>query len=239
MLFVYYKDVQLHVLILCTPPPPTPPYVTCCRVMLCAPTHFEHGTPIMLSLLSVCVRKFSYFSFFVGGSSYDFVKVFYFIPSPFPSSSRNYVQGMLPTLPLFPKTTCFLKKSQFMHPHTEIYTHPPASLPPSAIHTVHIQKPSHPLIQKTHTPTNPSQFLQISNWADSPAKSSSDTSAALRSGPLFLRTHTISATFSPQHMKRTKTRRDNLTSEASRLSTCDPERLVELQTQKSKHIPAA
>lgn len=37
-------------------------------------------------------------------------------------------------------------------------------------------------------------------------------------------------------MKRAKKREDNLTSEASRLSTCDPEQLVELQTQKSKHI---
>lgn len=66
MLFlcVYYKNVQLHVLILCTPPP----YVMCCCVMLRAPTHLKHGTPIMSLLLvvvDVC-QEVSVFSIFPG-----------------------------------------------------------------------------------------------------------------------------------------------------------------------------
>lgn len=44
MLFIYCKDFQLHV-----PPPPPPPYVMC--LMLRAPTHLKHGTPISLWLL--------------------------------------------------------------------------------------------------------------------------------------------------------------------------------------------
>lgn len=114
--------------------PPHPPYVTCCCVMLCAPTHFEHGTPIMLSLLSVCVRKFSYFSFF-GGSSYDFVKVFYFIPFPFPSSiaPETMFRECCPPSHFSQKPHAFLKISSCTHTQKSTPTHLPHSRPQPSI----------------------------------------------------------------------------------------------------------
>lgn len=136
----------------CAPPPP---YVMCCCVMLRASTHLKHGTPIMLLLLSsVCVRKFQLF----WGSSFDsfiFCEVFNFI---FLLSFHPALLWKLCLGECCPPSSNFSQKPHALYPHhAHTHTHapqrsvgPPASYPPSAIHTVHIQKPSRSLIQTPH-----------------------------------------------------------------------------------------
>lgn len=175
---------------------------SCCCYRQCASGSFSYfGEAVLIHLFFV---RFLILFFVVISSSIALETMF---------------RGMLPTLlQLFPKTTCFIPTS-CTHTHAlQRSVGPPASYPPSAIHTVHIQKPSptHPLIP-------PSFFRFPLGWLN-PA-------IAARIHPqqrmVSLKTCTITTTLSPplsllpaglQHMKRTKKCEDNLIQEASRLS---------------------
>ena len=145
MLFVYYCPIACpHVV-------HPPPYVTYCWVMLCAPSHLKHGTPIsLLSLLSlVCVRKFSCFFW------REAVMIYIFCDHFHPASLQKLCVGNAAHPPTIPKrkTTCFHANT---HTHTHRNINPIMCLIPAL---------SHPYSEthsfETHTPTNPSQFLQI------------------------------------------------------------------------------
>lgn len=157
MLFlcVYYKNVQLHVLILCTSP-------TLCDVLLChvtcshPPKAWDSHHVVVVGCCRRVSGSFSCFDFFQG-SSYDFVRfIFYlhfFVTIPSSIASETMFRECYPPSRLFPKTTCFTFTpcTHTCKETKEMYTNPPTSYPPSAIHTVHIQKPSHSLIQIPHT----------------------------------------------------------------------------------------
>lgn len=153
--------------------------------------------------------------------------------------SRKICLGNAAHPPTFP--TNHMLYNQFMHtPHTHRNPNPPTCLTPALGHPYRTysetqppthSKPTHPLIP-------PSFFRFQLGWFNHHKRLGYIHSTRERSVAVpFWRTYTILS--SPQHMKRTRVREDNLTSEASRLSTCDPEQLVELQTQKPKHIPPA
>lgn len=107
---------------------------------------------------------------------------------------------------------------------------------PSILHifrnpTTHSFNPTHPLMLPVSSD---------SNWAGSDFKSSLASTSALEiywavyPEVIRVRTYEIVTTFS---RRQTFRRTQYLTWEASTLITSDPEQLVELQTQKSKHVP--
>lgn len=146
--------------------PPTPMWCVAVSCYVLPPT-LSMGLPscrCCWSLLSVCVRKLSYFSFL--GKQLWFYEVFIFILFFVTISIQHRFRNCLGNAAHPPYFSQELHALYSLHGHThshrqtEMYTHPPVSYPLSVIHTPYIQKPSHPLI-RAHTPTNPSQFLQI------------------------------------------------------------------------------
>lgn len=130
-------------------PPPHPMWCVAVSCYVPPPT-WSMGLPSCCCCYRQCASgSFSYFGeavlihlFFV-----RFLILFFVVISS-SIALETMFRGMLPTLlQLFPKTTCFIPTSCT---HTRRSVGPPASYPPSAIHTVHIQKPSRSLIQTPH-----------------------------------------------------------------------------------------
>lgn len=145
-----------------------PPYVICCCVMLCAPTHLKHGTPIMLLLLMlllvVCVRKLFQFCGEAVMILWGFYFLLYFISLlPFPPSIalETLFRECRPPYHFSQKTTCFIitscthtcKHTQKSTPTHLLHSHPQPSMP------YIFRNPANSSF-RTHTPTNPSQFPQ-------------------------------------------------------------------------------
>lgn len=144
------------------PPPPT----------LCDVSHVTCSHPPQAwdsHLVVVVVVGVSGSSVVLGGSRYDFVS-FYLIFFCFHLSLLQRIcSGNAAHAPTFPKrNTCFIS-STHTHAHTHRHPYPPMCLIPTISHPHCTHSETQPVIQ-THTPTNPSQFLQIPTGQPLPPK---------------------------------------------------------------------
>lgn len=195
-LYVYYKNVQLHVLILCTPLP------TLCDVLLCHVTcphppkaWDSHHVVVVVGCCRCVSGSFSCFSFsgkqFMISSGLYFYFIF-FVTIPSGIASETVFRECYPPSQLFPKPHAL----HSLHGHTHaknpkkcIPTRPPHTRPQPSILYIFRNPTSHS--SKSHTPTNPSQFLQIPTGLTEPSKA-----ARIHPHIVCSRTHTVSATLS-------------------------------------------
>lgn len=158
--FVYCKDVQLHVLILCTPHPMWG-YVLLllCHVMCSHPPKAWDSHHVVVVVVGVCQEVISVFGKAV---MILWVLFIYLFSLPFPSSIalEFMFREYHPPSHFSQKTTCFIINScTHTHTHTEIYTtHLPHSHPQPPI--LYIFRNPATSSFRTHRPTNPSQLLQ-------------------------------------------------------------------------------
>lgn len=151
--FVCRKDIQLHVLILCTPNP------LWCAVLL-APTHSKHGIPIMLLLLVCCQKVMCYFgeSVMILEDFIVFSVLFWVFLLPFPSSIalETLFRECRPPSHFPPQNPHALS----VHAHRRTKKSTPSHLPHSQLQPFIPQIFRNPATSSEPTPTNPSQFRQ-------------------------------------------------------------------------------
>lgn len=157
---VYYKDVKLHVFILCTPQPP----VMCrCHVMCSHPPKawVSHHVVGYRVCQEVCVVS-------VGLGKQVWFKVFIWVYFCCHHSTQHRSETMF--LGNAAQPPSFSPNPHALHSyHTHIRranTHPVASFPPLLIHVVHIQKPSHSHRKPTH-PLIPPSFFRSTGLSES------------------------------------------------------------------------
>ena len=151
--FVCRKDIQLHVLILCTPNP------LWCAVLL-APTHSKHGIPIMLLLLVCCQKVMCYFgeSVMILEDFIVFSVLFWVFLLPFPSSIalETLFRECRPPSHFPPQNP---HAYQFMHTDAHRNLHPATCLIPNFSHSYHKYSETQPPAQNPH-PLIPLSFVR-------------------------------------------------------------------------------